>query len=153
MGRTNYQEGDWFAVPLRTGGYAIGLVARASRDGILLGYFFGPRRDEIPSLTDVDDLAQGDALLVGRFGHLGLEQGRWPIVGRLANWSRDAWPMPALVRYEELSGRSFKVTYAEDDPSRLVREDRILPGAAEQRPRDGLMGPGFVEKVLTGAAR
>ena len=32
----NDREGKWFAVPLREGGgYAIGIVARASRSGIL----------------------------------------------------------------------------------------------------------------------
>jgi hypothetical protein len=151
MARFNYREGDWFAVPLRDGGYAVGLVARANRDGVLLGYFFGPRRDAVPSLTDVEELAPSDALLVGKFGHLGLKQGRWPILGRPEEWNRGAWPMPALVRYEELSGRSFRVIYDDDDPNKLIREEEIRPGAAEQGPKDGLMGAGFVEKVLTGA--
>ncbi|WP_198152979.1 Imm26 family immunity protein [Pseudofrankia sp. DC12] len=138
--KTSYREGDWFAVPLREGGYAIGIVARANRDGVLLGYFFGPRRDAVPTLADVQGLLPGDAALVGKFGHLGLKQGKWLVLGRLDGWHRDLWPMPALVRYEELSGRSFKVFYDDDDPNRLIREEEILPGAAEQGPKDGLMG-------------
>jgi hypothetical protein len=59
--------------------------------------------------------------------------------------------MPVLVRYEELTGRSFRVFYHDDDPAKLLREEQIRPGAAEQGPKDGLMGAGFVEKVLTGA--
>lgn len=151
MARTNYREGDWFAVPLREGGYAIGLVARANRDGVLLGYFFGPRRDALPSLADAQGLAPDDAVLVGKFGHLGLKQGKWLVLGRLEEWSRDAWPMPAFIRNEELTGRSFKVIYGDDDPNKLVHEEEIPPGAAEQGPKDGLMGAGFVEKVLTSA--
>jgi len=119
----------------------------------LLGYFFGPHRDALPSLIDVQGLAPSDAVLVGKFGHLGLTRGTWPILGRLDEWNRDAWPMPVFVRYEELSGRSFNVIYDEDDPSSLVREEEILPGTAEQGPKDGLMGAGFVERVLTGAMR
>lgn len=41
----NYREGSRFAVPLRQGGYAVGLVARVNPRGVLLGYFFGPRHD------------------------------------------------------------------------------------------------------------
>ncbi len=28
MAKQKYEEGDWFAVPLRNGGYALGVVAR-----------------------------------------------------------------------------------------------------------------------------
>ena len=41
MPKASYREGDWFAVPLRDGGYAAGLIARANPKGVLLGYFFG----------------------------------------------------------------------------------------------------------------
>ncbi|MFC8730863.1 Imm26 family immunity protein [Luteimicrobium sp. NPDC057192] len=152
MARVNYREGHWFAVPLRDGGFALGLVARANRDGVLFGYFFGPWRDELPSLTEAQGLAPDDAVLVGKFGHLGLKQGRWRLLGRDRDWDRDALPMPAFVRYEELTGRSLKVTYDDDDPNRLVRVEEIPSGAVEQGPKEGLMGAGFVEKVLTAAA-
>lgn len=60
---------------------------------------------------------------------------------------------PVLVRYEELSGRSFEVFYDDEDPAKLLREEQVAPGRAEQRPQDGLMGPGFVEKRLTALLR
>jgi hypothetical protein len=151
VAKTSFREGDWFAVPLSEGGYAVGVVARANTAGVLFGYFFGPRRDAVPSLTDVQGLAPEDAVLVGKFGYLGLRERKWPILGRLETWNRRDWPMPAFVRYEELSGRSFKVIYDENDPNRLVREEQIPPGAAEQGPQDGLMGAGFVEEVLSDA--
>lgn len=151
MAKINYREGDWFAVPLRDRGYVVGVVARANPKAALLGYFFGPRLDEVPSLNNVHELQLADAVLVGRFGHLGLTQGKWPILGRRADWDRSAWPMPVFVRYEELTRRTFHVFYDDDDPARLLREEYITPGAAEQGPKDGLMGAGFVEKVLTTA--
>jgi len=116
---------------------------------VLVGYFFGPRRDGVPSLDDVAGLRPGDAVLVAKFGHLGLKQRKWPMLGRIEGWARADWPMPEFVRYEELSGRSFRVIYDDGDPNRLVREEQISPGTAEQGPKDGLMGAGFVEKVLT----
>lgn len=44
-----YSEGQWFAIPLNNGGYALGIIVRGSyktKGG--LGYFFGPRYEDIP---------------------------------------------------------------------------------------------------------
>jgi hypothetical protein len=153
MAKVYYREGAWFAVPLREGGYAVGVVARANPKAALLGYFFGPKRDNVPSLDDVAHLKPADAVLVGKFGHIGLTQGNWPILGRLEDWDRDEWSMPVFVRYEELTGRSFHVFYDDNDPNKLLREEQVEAGAAEQGPKDGLMGAGFVEKVLTSQLR
>jgi hypothetical protein len=153
VSKHRYSAGDWFAVPLREGGFAVGLVARASASGVLLGYFFGPKVDEVPSLEAVSGLRANDAAIVRRFGHLGLEQGKWPILGRSTTWEPAAWPMPVFVRYEELSGRSLQVVYADDDPNELLREQQVPPGDAEQGPKDGMLGAGAVEKLLTGLLR
>ena len=48
-GRGEYREGDWFAVPSRDGGFAVGVIARANPGGVLLGYSFGTLRSEIPA--------------------------------------------------------------------------------------------------------
>jgi hypothetical protein len=48
MENIKYREGDWFAVPLRNGGFAVGLVARANPKAALLGYFFGPKTKGYP---------------------------------------------------------------------------------------------------------
>lgn len=147
--RVKYTEGDWFAVPLSDHGFARGVVARANPKGALLGYFFGPRFKALPALDTTDGLTAGGAVLVGKFGHLGLKSGTWPIIGRREQWARDAWPMPVLVRYEELTGRTFHAFYDPDDPTRLLREEEVPPGLAEQGPTDGLMGAGYVELVMT----
>ena len=128
MGRSSYAEGDWFAVPQRDGGCGVGLVARANPKGALVGYSFGPSRDEVPSREDLASLMPGDAVLVGKFGHLGLTGGMWPVLGRLDGWDRREWTMPILVRYEELTGRSYHVFYKDEDPNNLVREVQIQPG-------------------------
>jgi hypothetical protein len=77
MPETTYREGDWFAVPLRAGGFAAVIVARAmpGREGVLLGYFFGPRRDRVPTLDELSALSASDAVLVERFGDLGILDG------------------------------------------------------------------------------
>jgi Immunity protein 26 len=150
MTNVRYSEGDWFAVPIRSGGFAIGVIARANPGGVLLGYFFGPKRAALPKIEELARLTAADAVLVGKFGHLGIKQNRWPIVGRFDTWDRREWPMPALVRYEELTGRTFRVIYDDDDPNRFVREERLTPDeVSTDAPKDGLMGPGFAEAILT----
>src|SRR5829696_9606591 len=92
-----YEEGDWFAVPLRDYGYGVGIVARMDGKGGVLGYFFEPRRIEVPVLDDLDALCAADAFLVRRFGDLSLIRREWPVIGRAPEWDRPLWPIPAFA--------------------------------------------------------
>jgi hypothetical protein len=56
--------------------------------------------------------------------------------------------MPAHIRNEELTGRSFLVWYDDDNPNQVIREDLIPPGQTAAGPRDGLMGHRYVEALL-----
>ena len=111
MSKVKYREGDWFAVPLRDGGYAVGLIARANIQGVLLGYFFGPQRSTVPRVEEVGNLRPEDAVLTRIFGDLGIRTGKWPLLGRLDGWNRQDWPTPVFVRTESLRGLSFRVFY------------------------------------------
>src|SRR6266705_1440571 len=106
--RRAYPEGTVFAVPLRGGGYAVGLVARVGRRGTTLGYFFGPRREKVPVLSEVAELNPEAALLVELFGDLGLMEGHWPIIGLASSFDRRRWPLPPFGRIEEFTGRAFR---------------------------------------------
>ena len=88
MPRRNYSTGDWFAVPLREGGFAAGVVSHANADGVLVGYFFGPKRAKIPKLSDLTSLGAADAVLVCKFGHMGLIQKKWPLLGHCGHHSK-----------------------------------------------------------------
>jgi Immunity protein 26 len=134
MAKVKYLEGDWFAVPLLDGGFGVGVIARANPKAALLDYFFGLPRAEIPTLSDVADLKPGDAVLIRKFGHLGIVQGRWPLMGRIDGWDRQEWPTPVFVRYEELTGRSFRVFLRRqrsepDTPRGASTSGRIRAGA------------------------
>lgn len=155
MSARNYDEGDWFGVPLLGAGFAVGVVARVmpGKKGIFIGYFFGPRRDDVPWLTGLDSLSASDAVLVARAGDLGLIRGTWPVLGRTAGWDRNAWPTPAFGRLEELTGRAFKVIYDDNDPSWPVCQKRIDAKELSDLPTDDLFGSGAVERVLTGLLR
>lgn len=137
-------DGTVFGTPLQDGVFAIGLIARASKSGVLLGYFWAEWKElpEIDSLT----LSQDDAILVARFGDLFLQTGRWTELGKLPNWNRNEWHMPMFVREEMLTGRRWEVRYSDDDPNALIGE---YPAAAnnEYLP-DSMYGAEAIEITL-----
>ena len=144
-----YKEGTWFAVPLRSDGFALGVVARATKKGrVLLGYFFGPCRHSIPHVSELSSLCPDEAVLVVRFGDLALINKEWPIIGSSTPWNRRCWQMPSFIRTDDMSGRAWEVTYSDDDPSRVVTETLITNGASDLK-RDAVLGAGAVEIVLT----
>jgi hypothetical protein len=143
-----YREGNVFAVPLRDGGFGIGVAARMDGKGAVLGYFFDRRYGRPPGIADVGDLSALDAVLVQIFGDLGLVRGTWPVIGPLPDWRREGWPMPAFGRHEELTGRYFRVEYSDDDPNSRPRETPISQEEFERLPEDGAAGFGFIEARL-----
>jgi hypothetical protein len=148
VGKLPYKEGSWFAVPLRQGGYASGVVARvAPRGRVILVYLFGPPRDQLPSFDDVAGLQAKDAARCLRVGDLGLVNGEWPIIGN-SNLDHDAWPMPSFVGRDDLTGRMWRSTYSDHDPSKLERQEPIVRNV-EDLERDVLFGYGAVEILMT----
>jgi hypothetical protein len=143
-----YTEGSVFLVPLRRGGYARGVVTRATDEGKgIFGYFFGPR---LPSTNDVklDALNPANAVKRIMFGDLGLINGEWPILGTLPNWNRSEWPMPDFVRRDPLGRlRPILVRYSDIDPMRIEEEYPIDDDSGLET--DVLSGYGAVEIKLT----
>jgi hypothetical protein len=147
-----YSEGSVFRVPLRDGGAARGVVARASREGkILLGYFFGPRLAPSDAIR-TDDLHPSQAILCVRFGDLGLINGEWTLHGEVPDWNRSEWPMPEFVIIDPTGHKKpVLVHYSDLNPLRAeaecpIDDDRGLP-------RNFLFGYGAVEIKLTSLLR
>jgi hypothetical protein len=137
---------------LASGGYAVGVIARQcsarqSKGHCICGYFFGPRLRSLPAAGDLTALRPENAVLVCRFGDLGLHKGAWPVIGPLIGWDRALWVMPAFYREQLGSGIRLKVIYDDQDPSRFVSEARTVEDIAD-KPLDGLYGSGAVENVL-----
>jgi hypothetical protein len=121
----------------------------APTGGVLMGYFFGPRRLNLPSLEELHGLRPERAVLVQRFGDLHLMDDRWPILGYVDDWRRDDWPMPAFGRYVEIDEKAWRVVYQDDNPNSVPRETRISVEESQHLPDDGLLGAGLVELTLT----
>jgi hypothetical protein len=139
-------EGEWYAIPLDDGGFACGLVARTSaREELFLGYFFGPRSEDMPGLNRASGLQPQDALLVILVNDFG---GRpWPLLGRLPGWDRQQWPIPAFGRYEEWEPalRDLRLDYVEDDLDSEPIRTWVPAEEARQLPREGRMSTRVVE--------
>lgn len=143
-----YEEGDCFAVPLSSGGYATCLLARIAPGGrVLFGYFFGPRRTESGDVN-LELLSRSDAILTARFGDLGIVDGSWRRLGTRLSFRRDEWPMPVFVRQTPIERQWIEVHYRDENPNSRPLERPISADRAAALPRDGLLGAVAVSRVL-----
>ncbi len=148
MRSPKYAPGDVFRGPLRSGGYAVGVIARVGPDGIICGFFYSPQVGDTPNVTVAVTGEPTAPLLVARVVDRGLATGAWPVVARVRAWDTDVWRMPTFHRFEQLTGRFIAVEYADHDPNRLVRERVIAANDALQLPEDDLYGAGALELEL-----
>lgn len=147
-----YDEGQWFAVPLRSGGYAFGLIVRGSyktRGG--LGYFFGLRFDDVPHGAFTLNLRPPDAILIAWFGDLGIIEGRWPLINNAQPFSRPGWPVPKFGRPDALDpSMGWLVEYDQDIQGfDVVQGVHCQAAEIAGRPEDGVWGADAVEIRLT----
>lgn len=154
------REGQFFLLPMEAGQFVVGLVARAPRrGGVLLGYFFGPRRSEAPSEAWLNARLARNALLVGRFRDVPLFRGEWRTLADLAGFDRAQWPVPAFHRFEGsvtyVPGGSavtdWRVEYGDNDlilPATEVPAQRTELELPDDVVYDGVMLAGAIAERL-----
>jgi hypothetical protein len=153
MKRIAYQEGQWFAVPLCDGGYAVGILVRGSsrtRGG--LGYFFGPRSTNLPDSSDLASYHPEEAILIAWFGGLGLAEGNWPLIESDRTFRRPDWPVPSFKRISPLAPeKGWLVEYDQNDDGvgHVIKETVRDAGELTGLPRDSQFGAGAIEIELT----
>lgn len=149
-----YSEGQWFAVPLQDGGYALGIIVRGNyktKGG--LGYFFGPRYEDIPGEQETWLKGPSDAILIAWFGDLGIIWGRWPLISSMRPFRREEWPVPKFHRIDALRpDKGWLVEYSSE--AKGVGEQPIRETYCDAKelmglPKDSLLGYGAVEIILT----
>lgn len=151
--KIKYDEGDWFAIPLRDGDYALGIIVRGNyqtKGG--LGYFFGPRYDHIPSNEEIWEKKPSEALLITQFGDLGIINGRWPIIQSTRRFLKEEWPIPKFgSKNPLLPQKAFIREYKQDSTGvlQIVREIVVDVKEMEGLPIDSSMGGGAVEIRLS----
>lgn len=99
--RSPVREGTFFLLPVQSGHYGVGLVTRAPRrGGILLGCFFGPRRNTPPSREWLESRNTPHVVLAARFRDQALFRGDWKTLHVMETFDRHAWPIPAFHRFD-----------------------------------------------------
>ncbi len=147
-GKLPYGEGDWIAVPLQSGGFGVGVIARASKRGkVLFGYFFGPRLNYLPTIDSARDHVAQNAKLVAIFGDHSLYCHEWRVLGHDSRWDRLKWPMPYFSRVDE-RGKAVKVRYSEDDPSVCFEEKPCSIDEARTYLEDSMLGSHILAQLL-----
>jgi hypothetical protein len=151
----HYGEGDWFAVPLPSGRYAVGRIVRRGEDdgaeeGDILAYFFGPRREREPALADVTDLKPASAITSSRCSPYGLTRFNWVLLGQADDYAANPWPMPIFAFYDLFTLRPL---LSVPKPDGSFEEDQHLriPCDADDalgRPISGLVNHWGMEDYL-----
>jgi hypothetical protein len=116
----SYHAGDWFAIPLRFGLFALGRAAVVDERGAILGYFFGRFFERRPTAADVLALTPGDADIIGVCDQHGLRSGEWPIIATARASDPRPWSIPIFRTIEPLSGTMRWTTFAADDLTRRI---------------------------------
>lgn len=91
------RPGNWIAVPLPSGGYVLGLIARRKHGRMtqsMFCYFFGPRRLRLEDVRGSPELKPTDRIAFAYTSDRGIKVGRWTVVGALENFDMAKWPMP-----------------------------------------------------------
>jgi hypothetical protein len=148
-----YNEGQWFAVPLRNEGYALGIIVRGNyrvKGG--LGYFFGPRYDYVPDDEEIWEKKPEEAILISQFGDLGIINSRWPLIQTTRPFHKEEWPIPKFGSENPLiPQKAFVREYQQDNSGKLqiIRETVVDAKEIVGMPIDSSMGGGSVEIHLT----
>ncbi|CUU36273.1 Regulator of RNase E activity RraB [Armatimonadetes bacterium GXS] len=125
-----FEEGDWMAAPLPSGGYAAILIARAPqklRPPRFLAYCFTPRYPHIPTLHELAHLTAQDAFyteIVHVFRPIDRQHlASWHKIGRHPHWNRDHWPVPPFIFMVSGHPYLFLQHYSEADLETIIAQE------------------------------
>ncbi len=150
--RIKLNEGQWFAVPLRKGAYALGVVVRGNNKTVCLGYFFGPKYETVPGDVATWEKKPEDAVLITQFQDLGIVNGRWPLIQSTRPFSREEWPIPKFgMEIADSNGKGYLREYEFDEAGHwnLINERVVDAKEIMDLPEDSFWGGGAVEIHLT----
>lgn len=146
-----YKEGDFFAVPLNTGGYGIGIAVCLDAKGGVVGRFFDGIHETPPPLIDLIELTEDDSVHVEHFHHLGLIDGSWIVIGQHPTWDSYDWPIPKFGWFQPFEvkpgGRAYEMEL--DESLKTVRQKEVSIEHFETLPYENVSGSTATELILT----
>ncbi len=148
--KINYSEGDCISVPLLNREFARGVIARMDGRGCIFGYFFPPSIEDSHNVKIDDFLSPGNNILLARVGDLGLLNSEWKVIGRIPDFRREVWKLPAGLRWDEGDSEGVECIFDEDTLETISEKPISIVGLdLTKELKDGLMGYGFLEIRLT----
>ena len=74
--------------------------------------------------------------------------GTWHRIARLPGWERALWPAPTFGRAHGVRDQAFGVTYSDEDPAVVVRDEPVEREELAALPSEELLGSATVERKL-----
>jgi hypothetical protein len=141
MARRNYDEGQWFLIPVPEKyladapdhRFGAGLVARGKRGAIVFIYVFGPWERE-PEPERLASLQPGGELLLELMSDRWLRDGTFKLLALAAEFSRERWPMPEFSMYMGGDNQAWAIKTSPDEPFSAVDRRPITPAEAYALP-------------------
>lgn len=149
-----YSEGDIFAVPLKTGGYGIGIAICLGLIHNVVARFFGQVRESLPSLEEFANTTESDSVHVEHFLDDGLRDGSWKVIGQHPAWDAYEWPIPKFGWFQPANssssdtseGRAFEMEL--DENLRTYRQKEVSIDHFNSLPYEILVSSKEVEITL-----
>jgi len=126
---STFATGDWFAIPLRFGLFAVGRAAAVDRHGAFMGYFFDRFFERLPEGPHMLGFSPGDAAIIGVCDARGVRGAEWTVVATARTCDPRPWPVPVFRTIDERTGNLQWLACEPNDLRRASRTDSEPPGA------------------------
>jgi len=147
----DYSEGDFFAVPLKSGGYGIGIAVCVGPQRTVVGRFFESVYDELPTADELNHLTEDDSVHIEHFRDDGFQDGSWKIIGQHPSWDAYEWPIPRFGVFQpnanDSQGQAFEIELDED--LRSARQKKVSVEHFRTLPYEILVPAKAAEITLT----
>lgn len=105
--KVDFDCGTLLAIPLETGGYGCGMIARIwprtfrSINSILL-YGFNARYTSLPAFEDIKNKTIKDVIVFVGGSDMFVCNGRWKVIGKVRDFKEDSWPVPVTCHEDHI---------------------------------------------------
>ncbi|MBN4064812.1 hypothetical protein JYU04_03650 [Dehalococcoides mccartyi] len=146
----SYSEGDFFAVPLKSGEFGIGIAVCIGPKRTIVARFFSPVRSEIPEIDELEHLTEDDSIHIEHFRDSSLRDGSWKIIGQHPEWDSYEWPIPRFgwlqPNADKSGGRTFEMEL--DENLKTIRQKEVSMEHFNTLPFEAVVSPKEVEITL-----
>jgi hypothetical protein len=124
--RIKSDNGDLFIVKKDGRNLALGLIARGGKKIAKLVYFFPTNIYDAANDKSNLHLHHSQAIWVVEVSSLKIEDGSWPLVGKLKDFSFERWPMPLFWRHSSSVNVDYIDQYDEKDITKSLNSWYLL---------------------------